>query len=80
MLFLTSLDRDAAVALADRKAEAIRDLVIPSASGDIRPHASFGLFWSDQDYDVDLAFRAADRALYRAKKAGGDRVSDQSRR
>ncbi len=74
VLFLSSLDRANAVALAERKVEAIRRLVIPSASGDVHPRASFGLFWSDRTYDLYSAFRAADRAVFSAKHAGGDRL------
>ncbi len=74
VLFLSSLSLADAAALAERKAEAIRRLRIPASTDDVRPSASLGLFWSDEAYDLDLAFRAADRALYRAKHAGGDRV------
>jgi diguanylate cyclase (GGDEF)-like protein len=74
VLFLPSLTRVDAVALAQRKAQAIRRLAIPSDAGDVRPRASFGVFWSDRMYELQSAFRNADRALYSAKRAGGDRV------
>lgn len=74
VLFLPSVDRSNALDLAQRKAESIRRLVVPVADGEVRPRASFGVFWSDQAYELKAAFRAADRALYRAKRTGGDRV------
>ena len=74
VLFLPSLKPHDAVALAERKADAIRRLVVPAADGEVRPRASIGLFWSDRVYDLKSAFRTADRALYSAKHAGGDRV------
>ena len=74
-LFLPSLDRAGALAWAERKLESIQCLVVPSSPAPVRPRASFGLFWSDQVYDLKSAFHAADRALYDAKHAGGDRVS-----
>lgn len=74
VLFLASLDRDAAIALAKRKLASIRRLTIPTSAGEIRPRVSFGLFWSDQVHDLETAFRAADNALYNAKNDGGDRV------
>jgi diguanylate cyclase (GGDEF)-like protein len=74
LLFLPSLSAEDAVALAERKAESIRRLEIPSATGQIRLWASFGIFWSDRIYALEKAFHAADGALYSAKRAGGDRV------
>ena len=74
VLFLPSLSLEDATALAERKAEVIRRLVIPTSADDISPRASFGLFWSNRVYQLQLAFRAADRALYRAKRDGGDQV------
>ncbi len=74
VLFLPSMEPRDAVALAERKAAAIRRLAIPSAGGEVRPQASFGLFCSDRVYALAPAFREADRALYRAKRAGGNRV------
>jgi diguanylate cyclase (GGDEF)-like protein len=74
VLFLPSVERTSALALARRKAAAIRRLTVPSADGEIQPTASIGLFWSDRIYDLEVAFRAADRALYSAKHEGGDRV------
>lgn len=74
VLFLPSLKPADALTLAEEKAQAIRRLVISAATGTVQPRASFGLFWSDRVYDPKLAFRAADRALYAAKRAGGDRV------
>jgi diguanylate cyclase (GGDEF)-like protein len=74
VLFLPFVSPDNAVALAERKAEAIRRLAIPTSTVEVRPRVSFGLFWSDSVYDLQSAFRAADRALYGAKRAGGDQV------
>lgn len=74
VLFLPSLELSDAVALAERKAATIRRLVLRSADGEVRPRVSIGLFWSDRVYALAPAFRSADRALYSAKRAGGDRV------
>lgn len=75
VLFLPSLKRANAIALAGRKAAAFRRLAIPANGGKIRPRASFGLFWSDRDYSLESAFRSADRALYSSKREGGDRLT-----
>ncbi|MDH3404391.1 MAG: diguanylate cyclase [Acidobacteriota bacterium] len=73
-LFLPSLARADAVALSERRLAAIRRLSIPSPTGRVEPRVSGGLYWSEHVYDLKSAFHAADRALYAAKRAGGDRV------
>lgn len=74
VLFLPSVKRGSAIALAGRKSAAIRRLAIPTDHGRAHTRASVGIFWSDREYSLESAFRAADRALYQAKREGGDRV------
>lgn len=70
-VLLPATDENGAVALAER----LRHAVARPAAGDQRAlTASFGIaIWRDGD-TADALFDRADRALYRAKTAGRDRV------
>jgi len=60
--------------VAERLRSAVAAIVIGSESGEIRFTASIGLAHYAEDADLDALLERADRALYRAKEGGRDRV------
>lgn len=77
-VMLPGSDTEAGLAVAERLRAALAALAIPHASSDVSPFVtlSLGLATLDVDGDTDFEalFRRADKALYRAKHEGRDRV------
>lgn len=76
LMVLPEQDAEAAAA-ADRLRRAVEDLAIPHADGTRRGVVtiSAGVAISARDADTDALLKAADTALYAAKRAGRNRVS-----
>jgi diguanylate cyclase (GGDEF)-like protein len=74
MLLLPGADEDGAAQLADRVRIALADREISSAP-DLRVTASFGVAEYARQSNTEQLVAAADDALYRAKRAGKDRVT-----
>ena len=73
-LIVQHLDRDQAVATILRLRDAINESPVHLASGAFSVTVSIGVSPWDSGQSFDDALAAADRALYRAKSAGGNRV------
>ena len=73
LLLLPGADEDGAVQLADRIRAALSSRTIPAAPG-LRVTASFGVAERASSSDTEQLVAAADEALYRAKRAGRDRI------
>jgi len=76
-VILEATDREGAQVAADRLLEAIRNILISIEGGVVRFTVSAGLASScdmPAGFEVDDLVKAADEALYRAKKQGRDRV------
>jgi diguanylate cyclase (GGDEF)-like protein len=73
LLLLPGADEDGAVQLADRIRAALSSRTIPAAP-DLRVTASFGVAERGSGSDTEQLVAAADEALYRAKRAGRDRI------
>lgn len=75
-LLLLRCDRDLAIAIADRVRERIRHLALEGIpESDIDLSASVGIaFFPEDGQDPKTLMRAADDALYAAKRSGRDRV------
>lgn len=74
-ILLPRADINDAAAIAEELRVALAALVIPG-SEDMRLTASFGVTSiAPEESDVDAAIARADRALYRAKRAGRNRIS-----
>lgn len=75
-----NLDHDTASALADRLIRIVQaPFSLPGIPGEIRIGLSVGIAILDGAHtDPDALFDAADRALYRAKRAGGGRSEVQA--
>jgi diguanylate cyclase (GGDEF)-like protein len=74
-------DADVAAALAgaERLRAAIAELQVPTAQGAVRVTVSVGAaVAAGAPLDLEALLRRADAALYRAKRAGGDRVELES--
>ena len=65
---------DDAMEVAERMRRAIGRISINCASGIVRFTSSFGVGEWEPDETLESVFKRADSALYRAKKAGRDRV------
>jgi diguanylate cyclase (GGDEF)-like protein len=74
LLLLPGADEEGAVQLADRIRVALADRSIPGAPG-LSVTASFGVAEYAGESNSDDLVVAADSALYRAKRAGKDRVA-----
>ena len=74
-VFLPDTGSEAAMSVAERLRAAIADLRTAANDGVIKVTTSIGVCSvQDGDVDIDAALAAADGALYRAKRAGRDRV------
>lgn len=73
LLLLPGADEEGAIRLAERIRAVLAGRSIPGAPG-LRITASFGVAESDGECGGDELVAAADSALYRAKRAGRDRV------
>jgi diguanylate cyclase (GGDEF)-like protein len=67
-------DLPEATAIADRVRRAISITPVPTRAGDIYVTASLGIAEARHSKDADAVIREADRALFRAKKTGRDRI------
>jgi diguanylate cyclase (GGDEF)-like protein len=74
LLLLPGADEEGAVQLAERIRVALADRSIPGAPG-LSVTASFGVAEYAGESNTDDLVVAADGALYRAKRAGKDRVA-----
>lgn len=76
MTFLPGRDRAAAAALAEKARDAVAQHVFERGPIRVTPTISIGVATFPEDGDTtDELFRAADRALYRAKAAGKNTVA-----
>ncbi len=75
-VLLPNTDLQAAEVVAEHLRGAIAALRLPSERGEIHLTASVGVAgWQPGDVEIDSVLQRADRALYRAKAAGRDRVA-----
>ncbi len=73
LILMQDTDMESGVELAEKLREGLRQLQVPGLAG--RVTASFGVAsFPEHGSDSESLIRAADRALYAAKKAGRDRV------
>jgi diguanylate cyclase (GGDEF)-like protein len=73
-LFLPATRGGQAATLARRLRTAVRSAQVPVLAACERLSVSIGIHGSTRRYDLEAALAAADRALYRAKAAGRDRI------
>jgi diguanylate cyclase (GGDEF)-like protein len=73
LLLLPGADEDGAVQLAERIRAELSSRRIPGAPG-LRVTASFGVAERGAESNTEQVVAAADEALYRAKRAGKDRI------
>jgi diguanylate cyclase (GGDEF)-like protein len=73
LLLLPGADEEGAVQLAERIRATLSGREIPAAPG-LRVTASFGVGERGSQSDTEQLVAAADEALYRAKRAGKDRI------
>jgi diguanylate cyclase (GGDEF)-like protein len=78
LLLLPGADADGAAELADRLRVALAAHPIHGPAGPFSVTASFGVAAHQPGVGADALFAAADRALYRAKREGKDRVELES--
>ena len=78
LLLLPGADEEGAAQLAERVRVALTARSIPSVPG-LRVTASFGVAEYDGETNPEQLLEAADGALYRAKRAGKDRVERAAR-
>ncbi|HET7568111.1 MAG TPA: diguanylate cyclase [Gaiellaceae bacterium] len=78
LLLLPGAEAEGAAQLADRVRLALSGRELDGAAGRFRVTSSFGVAAHRAGVDADALFAAADRALYRAKAAGKDRVEIES--
>jgi diguanylate cyclase (GGDEF)-like protein len=78
LLLLPGADEEGAAQLAERVRERFAERAIPGAP-DIHPTASFGVAEYAGETNSEQFVAAADSALYRAKRAGKDRVERSER-
>jgi diguanylate cyclase (GGDEF)-like protein len=78
-ILLPATDLPKARYLAQRLQQAFSSQIFPVADGTVRCTASFGIAASSgQQITLDDLLRQADKALFRAKEAGRDRVDSLS--
>jgi diguanylate cyclase (GGDEF)-like protein len=78
LLLLPGADEEGAAQLAERVRERFAERTVPGAP-DIHPTASFGVAEYAGETNSEQFVAAADSALYRAKRAGKDRVERSER-
>jgi len=78
LLLLPGADEEGAVQLAERVRIALAERSVPSAPG-LRVTASFGVAEYAGETNTEELVASADGALYRAKRAGKDRVERAAR-
>lgn len=69
-IFMNGVNAHIAMTFAERLRQAFETLEIPDCPPTVQVTASFGLSPITDDCDIDDALRAADRALYSAKRSG----------
>jgi diguanylate cyclase (GGDEF)-like protein/PAS domain S-box-containing protein len=75
-VLLDSADAEAAAAMGRELVESLHELRVPAGHAEVRVTASIGIVVLDAELaDEAAALIAADRALYRAKNDGRDRVA-----
>jgi len=76
LIVLTESNREGAVRFCERLNELVREENFVSGADEIKLTASMGIAMSDPELEVDsrAMVRAADHALYQAKREGRDRV------
>ncbi len=74
LLLLPGAGSEGAAQLAERVRIALAERQVPGPAGPFSVTASFGVATHHAGVDASTLFAAADRALYRAKRAGKDRV------
>ena len=79
-VLLLETDLVGAEALAESLRSAIETLTVPVEGGVVQVTASFGVAAYPETHSADELMNAADRALYRAKREGKNRVSVGTRR
>jgi diguanylate cyclase (GGDEF)-like protein len=78
-LLLPGADLDAAAAFAERLRQRVADSPFEGETGALRVTVSIGIAsLNADDLTADAALKRADRALYRAKQAGRNRVDRES--
>ncbi|SHH64010.1 CHASE domain-containing protein [Massilia sp. CF038] len=78
-LLLPGADIDAAAAFAERLRQSVAGSPYPGEAGPLAVTVSIGIAsMYPQDGSADAALKRADRALYRAKEAGRNRVGKES--
>ena len=75
LALLPDTDSEGAAQVAARLLHYVRQLALPTGNGALRVSISVGAatYWGDGGQSSDGLVHAADRALYAAKQAGGDR-------
>jgi diguanylate cyclase (GGDEF)-like protein len=73
-VLLVDTEMDGALCFADRLRGALRQMHVPVGSGSVQVTASMGIAVGRELADPDALVEAADRALYRAKSEGRDRL------
>ena len=73
-LFLPNADAQAAMAIARRLQRGIREIDLSREAPGLRVTASFGIDAAPGEASLEAALERADEALYRAKRAGRDRI------
>lgn len=80
VLLLPETDTAQARILADRLRQEVETLTVPTSAGPVSITVSVGLAGlSDECPDLERLLKAADRALYRAKQGGRNRVEPAER-
>jgi diguanylate cyclase (GGDEF)-like protein len=79
-VLLLETDLVGAEALAESLRSAVETLAVPVEGGAVKVTASFGVAAYPETHSADELMNAADRALYRAKREGKNRVSVGTRR
>ena len=74
-IFMPGCDASGAKAYASRLLAAIRAFGVEAAGETLKPRASIGVWSGPASAMAKVAIKAADDALYRAKRAGRDRIA-----
>lgn len=74
VVFLPSTSIDSAIAVAERLRRSVSDKAFVAGGASIPVSISVGAHWEPEVFECASAFASADRALYRAKSGGRNRV------